>query len=309
VARRPPRNPFKPSPLVEGDVPSLAQLENFTQLSLRQWLASAKALNELQTAMFFGLELARQQHSDALVEAIRANLIAGDEFQGWARLVDYRYSLTPLSTAGSLKGDGGRFNIGSGLGPANFVAFPALYIAEDYPTAYRERFGTELSSEPARLTGSEFALRAPTSFTHVSLRGQLDLILDIGDVRSLHSFVEIVRKFTLPARIRALARKLGMRAPPSLVRSPSALQRQLLHPNWRTLPAQFDLPSNSQIFGRIVAAAGAHGLLYPSSRNSGKRCLALYPQNWSSSGSYLEVNDAVPSEARLTRIDGTSGAQ
>ena len=37
-----------------------------------------------------------------------------------------------------------------------------------------------------------------------------------------------------------------------VIRSPTLLQRKLLDPNWRMVPAQFDLPSNSQIFGRSL---------------------------------------------------------
>jgi hypothetical protein len=72
------------------------------------------------------------------------------------------------------------------------------------------------------------------------------------------------------------------------------------------LPQQFDLPSNSQIFGRIAAAAGLHGILYPSARQVAKRCLALFPQNWADSGSFVEVGDEAPQDARLTRIDATT---
>lgn len=70
------------------------------------------------------------------------------------------------------------------------------------------------------------------------------------------------------------------------------------------LPQQFDLPSNSQVFGRIAVAAGLHGIQYPSARQQGKRCLALFPQNWTDSGSVVEVADEAPSGARLTRVDG-----
>jgi hypothetical protein len=97
-----------------------------------------------------------------------------------------------------------------------------------------------------------------------------------------------------------------MRAPPTMVRSAAGLQRQLLHRDWRIYPVQFDLPSNSQVFGRIAVAAGVHGILYPSTRQADGRCLALFPQNWKASSSFVEVTDAAPSGARLTRLDGTS---
>lgn len=126
VGRRPrrSRNPYTKRPSGEGDLPSLALLEQFSHRSLQQWLASARKLNELQSALFFGLELARQQFSRELIEALRTNLVPGQAFDGWARIVDYRYCLAPLSVAGSLRGNGGRFNIGESLNPAVFPPIP-----------------------------------------------------------------------------------------------------------------------------------------------------------------------------------------
>ena len=65
------------------------------------------------------------------------------EFQRWSRLLDYQFSNQPLSREGSVKGDGGRFNIGRTLNPASYTPFPALYVAEDFQTAFRERFGID----------------------------------------------------------------------------------------------------------------------------------------------------------------------
>ena len=104
------RNAFKNLPLAEGEVLSLTQLERFSELSLRQWRSSAKNLTDLQTALFFGLELERQRNSQALIDAVRTNLVAGQPFERWARIVDYRYSSEPLSAAGSVKREGARFN-------------------------------------------------------------------------------------------------------------------------------------------------------------------------------------------------------
>ncbi|MGH8210022.1 MAG: hypothetical protein ACREU6_10590 [Steroidobacteraceae bacterium] len=41
-------------------------------------------------------------------------------FEGWRRIIDYRYSFEPLSIAGSVKGEGGPFNVGAGLSPGAF---------------------------------------------------------------------------------------------------------------------------------------------------------------------------------------------
>ncbi len=225
-------------------------------------------------------------------------------FDGWSRIVDYRYSMEPLSVAGSVKREGGRFNIGSDLSPAAFPAFPALYLAEDYDAALRERFAGALIPKRSVLSVEEFALRSPGSFTQVRLQGSIENVIDIGDLEALKPFAKVLSGFPSPKSVFMLARKLGLRQSSWVIRSPVTLQRQLLHANWRMLPQQFDLPSNSQIFGRIAVASGLHGILYPSARQAGKRCLALFPQNWANGKSFVEVADDVPAGAAFTRIDG-----
>jgi RES domain-containing protein len=293
-----------PSQRGEPDLPALTELERFSHASLHQWLAAKTHLDTLQRALYFELEPLRQRNEARLRDALLSQTLSSFEFDGWSRIVDYRYGLEPLSVAGSLKGEGGRFNIGRELSPAAFTAFPALYVAEDYETAFRERFAGPPSVKPGALSAQELALRSPGSFTQVRLRGVIENLIDVGSLESLKAFTSVLREFPIPRDVRQLARKLGLRPPPWLIRSPITLQRQLLHPNWRMLPQQFDLPANSQIFGRIAAAAGIHGILYPSARHVAKRCIALFPQNWAESGSFLEVIDDAPEGARLTRIDG-----
>lgn len=199
---------------------------------------------------------------------------------------------------------GGRFNIGAELAPDSFSPFPALYVAESYAAASREKFGVSKSASP--LSASELALRRPPSFTQVRLHGSIDALLDIGDANALKPFADVIKAFALPKTVTTLARQLNLQRPPTLIRSAVTLQRQLLTPDWRMLPMQYDLPSNSQVFGRIAAAAGLHGLLYPSSRTDDARCLALFPQNWRGTKSFIEITDPTPPGARLTRIDGST---
>jgi RES domain-containing protein len=303
--RRPRLHSSRPPPQRgDPDLPALTELERFSQASLHQWLAAKTYLDTLQRALYFELEPLRQRNEARLRDALLSQTLSSFEFDGWSRIVDYRYGLEPLSVAGSLKGEGGRFNIGSELSPAAFTAFPALYVAEDYETAFRERFAGPSSVKPGELSAQELALRSPGSFTQVRLHGHIENLLDVGNLETLKPFATVLREFPIPRDVRQLARKLGLRPPPWLIRSPVTLQRQLLHPNWRMLPQQFDLPANSQIFGRIAAAAGIHGILYPSSRHVAKRCIALFPQSWLESNSCIEVTDQAPEGARLTRIDG-----
>jgi len=293
-----------PSHRGEPDLPALTELERFSHASLHQWLAAKTHLDTLQRGLYFELEPHRQRNAARLLDALLSQTLSSFSFEEWSRIVDYRYGLEPLSAAGSLKGEGGRFNIGSELSPGAFTAFPALYIAEDHETAFRERFAGPSEAKPRGLSTQDLALRSRGSFTQVRLHGVIENLIDIGNLDTLKPFANVLREFPIPRDVRQLARKLGLRPPPWLIRSPITLQRQLLHPNWRMLPQQFDLPANSQIFGRIAAAAGIHGILYPSARNAAKRCIALFPQNWAGSGSFVQVSDQAPKGAWLTRIDG-----
>ncbi len=121
VARRKPRrnSPFKPRLPETDEPPSLTQLEQFSQLSLRRWSAFGKALTELHTVQLFALELERQRRSAALH-------CGGSQERR-----------RPMQSAG-------------------------------------------MGRRPR-----ELALRAPGSFTHAALRGQLDLVLDVGDPGAL----------------------------------------------------------------------------------------------------------------------------
>ncbi len=308
MAKRP-RSPRTNRPSAAGspepDLPALVELERFRAASLHHWKTAVQRMEALQRALYFGLEDQRQGAEGRLIESIRSSTISHFSASDWCRIVDYRYSLEALSPRGSIQGIGGRFNIGEGLSPGAFTPFAALYCAADYSTAFLEKFGSR-EAGTAGLTGAELALRTPTSFTQVRLRLQLEMVLDIGDPAVLKPIVEILKEFQIPKSVPQTARKLGLKQAPWLIRSPSMLQRQLLHPNWRVLPMQFDLPANAQIFGRLVAAAGVHGILYPSARDQAHRCLALYPQNWRGSSSFVEVVDPKPAEARLTRLDGTN---
>jgi hypothetical protein len=307
VARR--RRPLPPSGIQSGvppgALPSLTELERFSHASLAQWKAAGKNFDDLSHELYFGLERYRTEHVHELIEAIRARFGSPFQFEGWARIVSYRHTLEPLSTVGTLK-SGGRFNIGSALNPAVSPPFPALYIAEDLETAFRERFGIERTARVGGLTAEELTLLKPDSFTHVEICGRVESILDVGDLEALRPFAEVISKFRMPGVVPKLSRRLQLKRPPGLVRSAAMLQRQLLDPNWRLQPTQHDLPSNSQIFGRIAAAAGVHALLFPSSKNSPKRCLALFPQNWARSESFVKVVGALPAGASVVRVDKRS---
>jgi hypothetical protein len=76
----------------------------------------------------------------------------------WCRIANFKYALTALSPAGSLTHVGGRFNFGRDIDEARFAPFPALYIAEDFETAYREYYGLSKGATAGGLTPEELSL-------------------------------------------------------------------------------------------------------------------------------------------------------
>jgi hypothetical protein len=75
------------------------------------------------------------------------------------------------------------------------------------------------------------------------------------------------------------------------------LHENLFNPNWRALPQQFDVPANSQVFGKLLRDAGFEAVLYPSTKGP-KRCLAVFVENFENSSSKIELCDRYPSEVR-----------
>ena len=159
------------SPPSEGEMPSLLELDRFDEASIRQWNLRAAGLASIYSSLYFDLESSRQRDGQQLLDAIRRSAIQDFAINDWSRIVDYQYSLTPLSTAGSVLGVGGRFNIGGQIAPGTISPFTALYVAEDYDTAFKERFGSDPRSIHGGLSASELALRSPGSFSQVRLRG------------------------------------------------------------------------------------------------------------------------------------------
>jgi len=299
--------PEDESPLLTDPLagPSLAELDRFTVASQRQWLTAAKRVDKLQRALYFGLERSRNERTKQLLGALRFAARQSFDLKHWSRIVDHQYTLDPLSLTGSHR-KSGRFHIGADLNPVMFTPFPALYLGEHYEVAFHECFGNDPTAKRGGLTAHELALRAPSSFTHVRVRGHIDRVLDLDDSDALAEFAKIIGSMAMPKEVTRLVRELGLKRGPSMIRNGAMLRRQLLTPNWRANPMQFDLPANSQIFGRIAAAAGIHALLYPSVRAGGGRCLALYIQNWPGSTSYVELEDSLPPNMGRNRWDGRS---
>ena len=86
-------------------------------------------------------------------------------------MVTYQYSLEPLTCAGSLQALGGRFNAGCELDANTMRPWPALYLAQNFETAYREKFQLANDVQVDGLTPQELSLEGAVSHTTVLLMG------------------------------------------------------------------------------------------------------------------------------------------
>ena len=252
----------------------------------------------LQWDFYAALEQQRGEHSNAIQKAILEAAQGPFSFNRWQRIVDFHRSLTPLSTRGSVLTDpGGRFNVGD-IDASKFPSFPALYLASDHATALLEKFGP--ADETRGLASNDYALRPSTSYSCLLLRGELESIIDLNEPQRLEPFVDIIKTFEIPKDLPKRAQQLGLENP-SLVRSATDLVSVLTTVTWRVFPMQFDVPSTSQIFGRLAMSAGVEGILYPSSK-TGHECLAIFPTKISGK-SFVELESPVPDAVRHRRLD------
>lgn len=276
-------------------------LDSFTEQDLEYWDSRSVDATRYGNAVYFDLEKQRVAHHHELVAALRDAGSIEVPIDGWVRITEYQWCLTPLSAAGSISRIGGRFNIGSDL-DLRAKPFPALYIAHDHDTAMYEYFSGGPRKNSALAT-HELMLRRPSSFATFVLDGHLENVFDLRDYARLEAFIAIIRRFRLTDETRQLARKCGL-PPRQLLRTAKELQQRLLTSSdeWRTEPLFVDVPAPSQIFGRYIEAAGFEGLIYPS-QQGGTLCLAIYPRNFQGSDSYLEVRGTLPVGTTCARLD------
>ena len=243
----------------------------------------------------------RSKIMEELKRSLREAATPNFEFIKWQRVLRYRYSLKPFSVAGSLVDPGGRFNIGD-INPSQFAPFPALYVAAHKDTALQELLCQKIEAGKEE-QALDFALVDATSITNVSLSGRLDSIIDLRESHRLQPFIDLIKNFTIPDHLIKTAKEIGERI--DLIKTVPVLTEALLIPHWRLWPMQFDVPAASQILGQLVADAGIEGILYPSKFTS-RECLAIFPQNFHATDSFVELDDEPPSENNMRRLDGTT---
>lgn len=282
---------------------SLTVLDVFTPRDLDAWEGQASAVQIYNDRVYFDLERQRIARQDELCGALRSVPAIEVALGDWVRVTDWLWNLTPLLPEGSLRGIGGRFNIGRDLDRAKGQEFPCLYVAQDFETGLCEHFGGPLGSLVGELTLGEFALRTKSSFTTFVLRGKVEQVFDLRDHAGLTEFVKIISRFEMSNDTKRYPHRYGLR-PRELVRSPKKLWKlALTSPTiWRAECQTCSIPSPGQILGRFIRDAGFEGVLYPS-QQGGRLCLALFPENFKASNSRIEVVGDIPPGAKCTVLD------
>lgn len=275
-------------------------LDEFSLADLRRWKSISQSYDEYHIRLFFHLEGLRAHHRPDLLEALRGSSAVSKHGASWFRIVAFRYSNEFLSAKGSLF-RGGRFNLGRDIDFGGFSPFPALYIAENYTTAYAEYFGASQHAPATGFSGEELALQNPSSFTAVKLSFDLSNAFDLSKTKNLESFSKIITKFSVPQELKTIGKSVGI-GKPWLVTNVAEIRKSLLASNWRYYPSQYGVPANPQIFGRLLRDAGFEGIVYPSTVGPGK-CIAIFPENIAHSSSSVDLMDVPPSSVKHRKLN------
>jgi hypothetical protein len=164
----------------------------------------------------------------------------------------------------------------------------------------------EQDEERDGLKAEELALMGVGSFTKVEVHGHMEQIFDLDTPNCLEAFCAVIRKMKTPPDILPLQRRLGIKPSANgLIRTPGHLRREVLIKNWRGAPAQFGLPSPSQILAGLIRDAGFEAIRFPSTKGHG-HCLAVFPDKLVSDQSFVELTNTPPPGVEHKRLDLSS---
>lgn len=277
-------------------------LDSFTLADVAGNRARGQLLRSFQLALFYGLEAQRELQKSRILNAIHGGCRPNFAFENWARVVDQRFSNDALSPCGSLY-ISGRFNIGRDVSPPRFPTFPALYVASNHATAFCEKFGVEHDAKYQGLTSDELRACSGQSWSSFSVNGVVHRVLDLTDNAVPAQLCAIFARFSIPVEAMRAARMAGL-GKATIVRTLPQFYKTVLANNWRAMPSQFNLPSNSQIIGQLAAEAGCEAILYPSVQYPSGMCLALLTRCIANDGTFVEISGTASTVA-ITRVDST----
>lgn len=265
----------------------------------REW---SEKLLDYHWKFYSELAYQRNQNIEKIKEALSSSCTSDFTFEKWQRAVKYKYSLHPLCTIGSISFIGARFNSGKDIN-SQLPEFQCLYLTIDKDTALQETLGQEPVRD-CKLSPRELALSNPEPETIVSVSGRLDKIIDLRKSKNIKKLVVVFKTFTLSKELKKLAKEISTEEP-QVIKNEKALLETILEKNWRDKPVNFDIPSNSQIFGYLAFLAGIDGIIYPS-KMTGKDCLAVFVRNFENGESFIELDGDLPDAKVPKKLDANS---
>jgi hypothetical protein len=282
----------------------LYDLDSFSDASIQQWQSYGRAVRDFHYALFFDLAGQRAARHKDLRDALQRVPPITISLEGWYRLVNFRYSYDALSPAGSLRWVGHRFNFGSDIDPARFPAFPALYLAEDFETAFREYHGLPKDKQIDGLRPDELSLEDRGNWATLQVGGHVNNVFDLTKTANLRGVCRIFSNFNLSDRVKRLSAKAKMPAT-TLVKTPSELLASIMIESWKSSPVHFDVPANSQVFAQLVVEAGFEGILYRSAKGA-KKCLAVFTRQLGNSDSIIALRGEYPPGVKSVEISAAN---
>ena len=231
----------------------------------------------------------REKVKEEIIFALNDKTISYS-FKDWCRLTSTKYITNPLNCKGSMENaTGGRFNIGK-IKEGRFPVFPTLYLGNGKETCMKEIYD-----------GMEqfFSSHKGDSFFRIS--GDINSVLDITKKGSLNKFVKVIKKISLSKSLQNRLKKLNLKR--ESLQNVTQLKKNLYNKNWKWKPNIFDIPAASQIFGQLTKDAGIEAILYKSTKKARSGlCLAVFPENFKNSESYLNLEDC-PKSIKNKRMD------
>jgi hypothetical protein len=183
--------------------------------------------------------------------------------------------------------------------------WPCLYIAENFETAFREKYQLVSDALQQGLRPEELALQPNSSHVTLQVRCSLSKVFDMTSQSCFVGISKVLSKVKLPERARALQKKLQMPGHQVfMLRTAKQFFDTAVHHNWRVQPVQFGLPAQSQVLADLIRKAGFEAILYPSSKGGGL-CIAVFPENLRE-GSFIELQDLPPYPDTLTALNAAT---
>ncbi|POB13630.1 RES family NAD+ phosphorylase [Halobacteriovorax sp. DA5] len=224
------------------------------------------------------LQREREKRIDDINDVFLKHIKTDYKYDNLSRIVRAKFHRDPLCCIGSVKRPpGGRFNFGQTTRiTTNY--FQALYLANDYDTAFAECFHSEDESIG--------------DFAHFKVTAKIDRYLDLRDKNVIGDFFKVIKDIKLPNEYIELAKQLGVE-PMSLCLKETELYNAIFSERYKAWDTWVDQYAPSQWFGYYVYDLGIPAIVYPSVRDAKGFNLAVYTENFEDTDNEIKLSSSL----------------